>query len=76
MVRQPSGKTQLALSIQSKFPSFVVNADSMQVYDKLNILTNKPNKKDLKTVIASYLILLVIQKNVTLDYGEKDLLNC
>ena len=43
-----SGKTQLALSIQSKFPSFVINADSMQVYDKLNILTNKPNKKDLK----------------------------
>ena len=43
-----SGKTQLAFSIQSKVPSFIVNADSMQVYDKLNILTNKPNQKELK----------------------------
>ena len=43
-----SGKTELALSVQSKLPSFIVNADSMQVYDKFNILTNKPKTKDLK----------------------------
>jgi len=44
-----SGKTELALSIQSKIPGFVVNADSMQVYDKLDILTNKPSKKEIKS---------------------------
>ncbi len=44
-----SGKTQLAFSLQSKIPSYIVNADSMQVYDKLNILTNKPNIKELKS---------------------------
>ena len=43
-----SGKSKLAIDIQSKVSSFIVNADSMQVYDKLDILTNKPNKKELK----------------------------
>ena len=42
-----SGKTELAFSIQSKISSFIINADSMQVYDRLNILTNKPNKKEI-----------------------------
>jgi len=42
-----SGKTNLAFEIQNKIPSFIVNADSMQVYDKLNGLTNVPPKKNL-----------------------------
>ena len=37
-----SQKSKLAFQIHSKIPSFIINADSMQVYDKLNILTNKP----------------------------------
>ena len=40
-----SQKSSLAFQIQSKVPSFIINADSMQVYDKLDILTNKPKKK-------------------------------
>ena len=42
-----SNKTELAFEIQSKFPSFIVNADSMQVYDKLKTLTNVPEKRNL-----------------------------
>ena len=38
-------KSKLAFQIQSKIPSFIINSDSMQVYDKLNILTNKPKSK-------------------------------
>ena len=48
MVQQLQEKLELALSVQSKLPSFIVNADSMQVYDKFNILTNKPKTKDIK----------------------------
>ncbi len=43
-----SKKTDLAFEIQSKTPSFIVNSDSMQVYDKLKVLTNVPEKKYLE----------------------------
>ena len=43
-----SKKTDLAFEIQSKIPSFIVNSDSMQVYDKLKVLTNVPEKKYLE----------------------------
>ncbi len=43
-----SQKTDLAFEIQRKLPSFIINADSMQVYDKLTSLTNVPSKKDLE----------------------------
>ena len=43
-----SKKTQLAFEIQNKFPSFVVNSDSMQVYNKLKLLTNSPSKTEIK----------------------------
>ena len=40
-----SYKTELAFELQSYFPSFIINSDSMQVYDQLEILTNRPVKK-------------------------------
>ena len=40
-----SHKTEIAFNLQSHFPSFIVNSDSMQVYDQLEILTNRPIKK-------------------------------
>ena len=43
-----SKKTDLAFEIQDKIPSYVINSDSMQVYDKLEVLTNVPQKKDLE----------------------------
>ena len=43
-----SGKTKLDNIIHSKLPSYIVNADSMQVYDQLKILTNKPDFKKIK----------------------------
>lgn len=41
-----TGKTKLAFEVQEKIPSFILNADSMQVYDDLKTLTNMPNKSD------------------------------
>ncbi len=42
-----SGKSALAFNIQKKIPSYVVNSDSMQVYDKLKKLTNSPSKEEV-----------------------------
>ena len=41
-----SDKTKLALEISTLFPSIIINADSMQVYKDLSILTNRPTKDD------------------------------
>ena len=41
-------KTKLASQLLSEIPSFIVNADSMQVYNKLKILTNRPEISFLK----------------------------
>ena len=43
-----SGKTKLAFEISKLFPSIIINADSMQVYEDLKILTNRPSKEDEK----------------------------
>ena len=42
-------KTEIAFNLQSYFPSFIVNSDSMQVYDQLETLTNRPNAQLRKT---------------------------
>ena len=36
------GKTQLAVELARRFDGEIVNADSMQVYAALDVLTNKP----------------------------------
>ena len=43
-----SRKSELAFDIQKRIPSFIVNSDSMQVYDQLRSLTNIPVKNDLE----------------------------
>ena len=41
-----SGKSALALDLAEAFDGVVINADSMQVYDGLRILTNRPDRAD------------------------------
>ena len=43
-----SGKSKLAIKLASFLNSEIINADSMQVYKEISILTSKPNFKDLK----------------------------
>lgn len=42
-----SGKSALALDMAEKTNGIIVNADSMQVYDVLHILTARPGKEEL-----------------------------
>ena len=45
-----SGKTNFAVRIAKKIQGEIINADSMQVYKKLKILTARPNKIEQKDI--------------------------
>jgi len=45
-----SGKSNFAIKVAKKVNGEIINADSMQVYKQLNILTARPNKKDNKNI--------------------------
>ena len=41
------GKSSLAIKVAKKFNGQIINADSIQVYENLNILTSRPNEKEI-----------------------------
>ena len=41
-----SGKSSLAIDIAREFDGVVINADSMQVYEELRVLTARPGAAD------------------------------
>ena len=43
-----SGKSRLALDIAKEYNGEIINADSMQVYNEIKILSARPNNKDVK----------------------------
>ena len=43
-----SGKSSLALDIAKAFNCEIINADSMQVYKEIKILSARPNDKSIK----------------------------
>ena len=43
-----SGKSNFALKLAKKIDGEIINADSMQVYKQLKILTVRPNKSTQK----------------------------
>lgn len=45
-----SGKSKLAIDLASHFPLEIINADSMQVYQGLDVLTNKVSLQDQEGV--------------------------
>ena len=45
-----SGKSSFAIKIAKKINGEIINADSMQVYKQLRILTARPNKRDQKNI--------------------------
>ncbi len=45
-----SGKSKIALKIAKKLNGEIINADSMQVYKELKVLTARPSKIDLKKI--------------------------
>ncbi len=45
-----SGKSKFALSLAKKLNGEIINADSMQIYNELSILTARPNINDQKKI--------------------------
>ena len=45
-----SGKSNFAVKIAKKIKGEIINADSMQIYKKLKILTARPNKTEKKNI--------------------------
>ena len=45
-----SGKSKLAIKLAQYFDGEIINADSMQVYKEISILTSKPNSQDIKAI--------------------------
>mgnify|MGYP001292263306 CR=1 FL=1 len=45
-----SGKSKLAIKLAQHFNGEIINADSMQVYKEISILTSRPNTKDTKII--------------------------
>ncbi|XP_022960175.1 adenylate isopentenyltransferase 3, chloroplastic-like [Cucurbita moschata] len=45
-----TGKSRLSIDIATRFPSEVINSDKMQVYDGLDIVTNKVTKQEQRGV--------------------------
>ena len=41
------GKSLLAIKVAKKFNGQIINVDSIQVYENLNILTSRPNEKEI-----------------------------
>jgi tRNA dimethylallyltransferase len=45
-----SGKSDLAIKLAQYFNGEVINADSMQIYKEISVLTSRPNAQDLKVI--------------------------
>ena len=58
-----SGKTNFAVKIAKKIQGEIINADSMQVYKKLKILTARPNKIEQKDIKHHLYGVIDLNKN-------------
>ena len=58
-----SGKSKFAIKLAKKINGEIINADSMQVYKELNILTDRPKIKDLNLVKHHLYGFLNVKKN-------------
>ena len=45
-----SGKSKLAIKLAQHLNGEIINADSMQVYKEISILTSRPNSQDIKII--------------------------
>ena len=57
-----SGKSKFALSLANKLNGEIINADSMQIYHELSILTARPTINDQKKINHHLYIGYQLQK--------------
>ena len=70
-----SGKSNFALKLAKKIKGEIINADSMQVYKQLKILTARPKKQDFKKIKHHLYGFCDVKKNYSTGEWLKLLLN-
>ena len=63
-----SGKSNFAVKIANKINGEIINADSMQVYKQLKILTARPNKEEQKNI--KHHLYGVVEENKSFSTGQ------
>ena len=63
-----SGKSKLSLDIAKKFNGEIINADSMQVYKEIKILSARPNTKNIKHHLYGF---ISVKKNFSVGLWHK-----
>ena len=58
-----SGKSNFAVRLAKRIDGEIINADSMQIYKQLKILTARPNKKEQKKIRHHLYGIININKN-------------
>ena len=66
-----SGKSNLAVKLANSLNGEIINADSMQIYKEISILTSKPNIEDMKNIKHHLYGFNSVKKNFHLVYGYK-----
>ena len=64
-----SGKSAFAIKVAKKINGEIINADSMQIYKQLEILTARPKKKIKKILSIIYMVFKMLRKNFLPEYG-------
>ena len=75
-----SGKSKFAVELAKKISGEIINADSMQVYKELKILSARPNQKDYKKIKHHLYGFQSVKKNFStgewLKLADKKILLC
>ena len=75
-----SGKSKFAIKLAKKIDGEIINADSMQVYKELKILSARPNKKDYKNIRHHLYGFLSVKKSFStgdwLKLVDQKISNC
>ena len=66
-----SGKSKFALSLANKLNGEIINADSMQIYNELSILTARPTINDQKKLIIIFMVLLKVMLDLMFKNGVR-----
>ena len=66
-----SGKSKIAIALAKKINGEIINADSMQVYKEISVLSARPENKDLKIIKHHLYGFLSVKKNFSVGQWLK-----
>ena len=66
-----SGKSQLSVLLAKKINGEIINADSMQIYKEISILSSRPKIVDLKELNIIFMDFNQLVVSFQLDNGSK-----